>query len=175
MPATLFVDRQRRIEEKSGLLSEAWREWEIRFMVTAAGTVADISGLSSDDGPVPDALAASVLTSQLDALLFITDYPLERKGKPVVAVTSVAENEKGFVEIAYTLRDEGGLEQLPVGAEGAVMTARGSASYSAADRFFTRRTHEATTSMHIMQAATGDEKTVTMTEKTAYEATIKSM
>ncbi|MDH7515797.1 MAG: hypothetical protein QHI48_07990 [Bacteroidota bacterium] len=172
MPAVLIAERPRRVDEKTGRLGERRREWEIHFTVKPDGDIGDISAASSDDGEAPEPLAKSVLLSHLDAVLFLSGYPIDRKGKPRTIVTSSRDDGNGFVVVEYRLEDESGLERYPGAGEGTVTTAGGTALFSRADEFFTSRRHESVTTVHLIDNATGESRTVTMSETTLTETTI---
>ncbi|MFZ1728702.1 MAG: hypothetical protein WBQ23_15450 [Bacteroidota bacterium] len=169
IPVELTVYRtQQRGEAQSNDI-----DWQFSFTAMSDGSISDAK-ISSSIEPIDAKLVLGMLSRQLDAVLFNSNYtyPRGNKDRIVIGRTAPRDGAEQFADVDYTVDFSASEAEKGAGREPLTTTASGTALYNSSLQFFTERKHSEINKIFVVEDAVGSEKNVLMQKDLRIEVVI---
>lgn len=148
-------------------------QWKFTFLANDDGEITDVRTVSALE-QLDEKIAFSILSRQLDIILFQTGYALQRRGGEDFIIQSQAPRDgaEEFVDIGYKIERHEVEEKMRAHDTPMATEDSGTAVFHTGEQFFMERTFREINRIYIAEDALGEEKNVMMQKDVHVQTTI---
>jgi hypothetical protein len=152
-------------------------QWKFTFLAGDGGEITDLRTVSAIE-QLDEKIAFSILSRQLDIILFQTAYALQRRGGEGEGETVIIQSQAArdgaeeFVDISYKIDRRAVEEKMRAHDTPMATEDSGTAVFHTGEQFFLERTFREVNRIYIAADALGEEKNVMMQKDVHVKTTI---